>query len=100
MNIHEENIREENRRIRILRIAGDLLVNSIMTRSVTADQANDMIHGVRSLALNLFPGKDEQFNLIYMPRFRRALREAGYYNELPRLEVIEGGKMNSATNHG
>ncbi len=77
MNNKDDLILEENRKIRQLRIITDLLIQTIMTRSATLSDADSMIHGVRNLASNLFPGKEHVFDLIYLPRFRRALREAG-----------------------
>jgi hypothetical protein len=70
-------IQEENRRIRTLRIAADMLLRKLMTESLTLGDAERMIEGVRSIALHLFPDCGEVFDLIYVPRFRRALREAG-----------------------
>jgi hypothetical protein len=77
MNATTNLVQEENRRIRLLRISADLLVRTVMTSPVTLADAESMIHGVRMLALKLFPDKGEVFDLIYVPRFRRALREAG-----------------------
>ncbi len=75
---HEDRlVREENRRVRLLRMCADLLVQYLMTRPVRTEQAQRMIRGLRGFALKLFPGKGEVFDLIYLPRFRRALREAG-----------------------
>jgi hypothetical protein len=34
-----------------------------------------VIEGVRRLALNLFPGKEEAFDIVYAPRFRRLLND-------------------------
>ncbi|HMK33632.1 MAG TPA: hypothetical protein VK463_01100 [Desulfomonilaceae bacterium] len=91
MDIPDELIREENRRIRMLRIVSDLLIQLLMSRRVSLAEANVMIRRVRTIALHLFPGKEQAFDLIYMPRFRRALREAGYY-DFREFRVIEGGK--------
>ncbi|MEJ2715890.1 MAG: hypothetical protein P8182_01935 [Deltaproteobacteria bacterium] len=43
-----------------------------------------MIRGLRGFALKLFPGKERAFDLIYLPRFRRAMLEAGY-PEIPEV---------------
>lgn len=77
MHSGNEFLDEENRRIRRLKISADLLVQILMTRPLTIAEAERLIQGVRSLSQELFPGKDDVFDLIYMPRFRRALREAG-----------------------
>jgi hypothetical protein len=87
-----ELVREENRRIRLIRIASDLLVHVLMTRPVSQPEAEKMISGLRKLVLKLFPGKEHAFDLIYLPRFRRAFREAGGYNHQHTLRILDGGK--------
>ncbi len=83
MKINDELVQEENRRIRLLRISTDLLVHCFMTRPLTLDEADKLIRGMRSFASKLFPGKEYVFDLVYLPRFRRALMEAGA-QKLPR----------------
>jgi hypothetical protein len=82
-NITDKLLKEENRRIRLLRISADLVVQQLMTRPITINEADRMILGVRDLASKLFPGKEHVFDLVYLPRFRRALIEAGA-QKLPR----------------
>lgn len=77
MDVPINHVQDENRRIRLLRVSADLLVRTLMTTSVTISDADNMIRGLRRFALKLFPDKGEVFDLIYVPRFRRALREAG-----------------------
>jgi hypothetical protein len=100
MKTHNELVREENRRIRIVRIASDLLVHALITRPVTLAEAEKLISGVRNLALKFFPGKEHVFDLIYMPRFRRAFREAGGYNHQHTLKIIDGGKASLKLKQG
>ena len=76
MQTTNELVREENRRIRLIRISSDLLVHVLMTRPVSQLEAEKMISGLKELVLKLFPGKEHVFDLIYLPRFRRAFREA------------------------
>ncbi len=84
-----DRIKEENRNIRLLRISSDLVIQMFMTRPISSGEADAMIRGVRKLALRLFPGKETVFDLIYLPRFRRALEEAGM-RDLPEvLRVLE-----------
>jgi hypothetical protein len=68
---------EETRKIRLLRICTDLVVQLLMTRPLRADDADRLIAGARGYALQLFPDKGHVFDLVYLPRFRRALQEAG-----------------------
>jgi len=77
MQTTNELVREENRRIRLIRIASDLLVHVLMTRPVSQAEAEKDDKRVEKLVLKLFPGKEHVFDLIYLPRFRRAFREAG-----------------------
>jgi hypothetical protein len=51
-----------------------------------------MISGLRNMAMKLFPGKEHVFDLIYLPRFRRAFREAGGYNHQHTLKILDGGR--------
>ncbi len=92
MTLLQPEIQEENRRIRQLRIMTDLLIQLLMTGSVSMSEADSMICGVKEFAMRLFPGKDPEFELIYMPRFRRALLESGAYDGNLALRVIEGGR--------
>jgi len=77
LKTNDELVQEENRRIRLLRISTDLLVHCFMTRPLTLAEADKLIRGMRSFASKLFPGKEHVFDLVYLPRFRRALMEAG-----------------------
>lgn len=92
MERENELLRDENRRMRLFRISSDLVVQVLMTRSVMLSEAESMIDGMRRLAGRLFPDKEHVFDLIYMPRFRRVLREAGYFDAHPSLEVLDGGE--------
>ncbi len=92
MTTVQEAIAEENRRIRLLRITSDLLVQLLMSGRLPASEADSLIGGVKDLAMRLFPGKGPVFDLIYMPRFRRALLESGAYADGPALKILDGGK--------
>jgi hypothetical protein len=67
--------REEDRRLRILRRAVDYALWIIARRDLTLIEAQTLAEGVREQALLLFPGKEDAFDLIYAPRFRRAISE-------------------------
>ncbi|MDQ7782705.1 MAG: hypothetical protein RDU20_07490 [Desulfomonilaceae bacterium] len=93
MQTGDEPITEENKRIRRLRISADLLIQYLMTHPTTQSEAEKLIEGVRGLSQALFPGTNHVFELIYMPRFRRALREAGLTARRPRLRALPGGRL-------
>jgi hypothetical protein len=90
MDNEEDLIKEENRRIRLLRIASDLLVQVLMTNPVTVPEAERLVDGVRRFALKLFPGKEGAFDLIYVPRFRRAFHEGGGYERSQGPRIVDG----------
>jgi hypothetical protein len=70
-----EELEEEDRRVRQLRIAVGLALSVIGQTDLTLAQAQEMVAATRSMALRLFPGKELAFDLIYLPRFRRLLAE-------------------------
>jgi hypothetical protein len=71
----EEARREEERRIRHLRRLVDFAMALIAQSSVSRDEAQRLVDAVRRKASQLFPGKEETFELIYTPRFRRLITE-------------------------
>jgi hypothetical protein len=70
-----EEIREENRRMRILRILVDLTTVILMQGNVTRQEALDLVQSTKKRILQLFPDKEATYNLIYKPRFERLLRQ-------------------------
>jgi hypothetical protein len=78
-----EALREEERKLRMLRFIVDLNQAILVQQSdLTLREAFDILKSTRQAALNLFPGKDDVFELLYTPRFRRIIRDRF---------VIEGG---------
>ncbi len=71
----EKEIREENRRVRFLRMLVDLSVVTIQGGDLSLEQAREMVAEVKQAACNLFPGKEETFELIYQPHFNRVIHE-------------------------
>lgn len=72
---HQQAVREENRRLRYLRFMVDLALMEISQGRFTKAQAEQVVENIRSQALQLFPGKELAFDLIYRPRFRRVITE-------------------------
>jgi hypothetical protein len=66
---------EEESRLRQLRVVVQLAMSVIAQTDVGPEHALTMVEDVRRLALRLFPGKGEAFDLLYLPRFRRLLAE-------------------------
>ncbi len=75
MSETEKEIREENRRIRYLRFLVDFSILSIQQDDLSLEEAQKLVEDVKKAACNLFPGKEETFELIYRPRFNRVIEE-------------------------
>lgn len=69
-------IEAENRMIRRLRFLVDLTFATLaQDNSLTLDQAWEHVAALKAAAVAMFPGKDEAFDMIYLPRFSRLLAE-------------------------
>ncbi len=71
----EAEINEENRRIRHLRRLVDFSLALIAQSPMPLDEAQRIVQAVRQQAMRLFPGKEQTFELLYTPRFRRLIAE-------------------------
>ena len=56
-----------------LRILVQLTVETIADGGLTAEEAAGMIAATRRVALEMFPGKERAFDLIYRPQFQRVM---------------------------
>lgn len=69
----QEQIDEESRQIRRLRILVRLTLETIAGGDLTAEEAAGMVAATRRAALEMFPGKELVFDLIYRPQFQRLM---------------------------
>lgn len=69
----QEQIDDESRRIRRLRILVQLTVETIADGGLSAEEAAGMIAATRRVALEMFPGKERAFDLLYRPQFQRVM---------------------------
>jgi hypothetical protein len=69
----QDEIDEESRRIRRLRILVHLTLDTIAAGGLSAEEASGMIAATRRAALEMFPGKERAFDLIYRPQFQRLM---------------------------
>jgi hypothetical protein len=65
----------EERKLRRLGRAMDVAAALLWRVDLTLEEAQDVIDHAKQTALQLFPDKEETFDLIYGPRFRRILVE-------------------------
>jgi hypothetical protein len=68
-----EQIDDESRQIRHLCIAATLTLQVIAEGGMSLEEAQDAASATRHLALQLFPGKEAVYDLIYGSKFRRLI---------------------------
>ena len=71
----EYDVAEEARRARQLRMVVDLASSVIVQGGIGREEAEALVAATRRRALDLFPGKEDTFDLILAPRFARLIRE-------------------------
>ena len=65
----------EEKKLRQLGRAMDVAAALLWRIDLTLEEAQDVVSHAKQTALELFPDKEETFDLIYAPRFRRILAE-------------------------
>jgi hypothetical protein len=73
--MEENEVKQENRKVRFLRFLVDVSIVSIQENDLTYEEAFRLVEDVKRTACSLFPGKEETFELIYRPRFSRVIGE-------------------------
>ena len=71
----DDPVQEEEKKLRRLRFIVDFAIEYLRSQQLNHDEAIRVVEGVRKHALKLFPGKEDAFDIIYAPRFKRALNE-------------------------
>ena len=72
---HLDPLAEEERRLKIVRFLVDLtLARLYQDEELTHLDALRLVERTRDVILTLFRGKERAYELIYRPRFERALR--------------------------
>lgn len=71
-----DEIAEERRRLRWVRILADLTVSVLYQQhDLQLSEAMQLVSNTRRAMLNMFPGKEHAYDLLYRPRFDRAIAE-------------------------
>lgn len=69
-------IEDENRRLRRLQIMMSMVMQVLSEQSdLSIEEASELVASSRKAALNLFPGKELAYDLIYKPRLQRVIKE-------------------------
>jgi hypothetical protein len=72
---NSEEVQREHRKIRYLRFLVDFSILSIQQGDLSLEDALKVVEDVKRVACAFFPGKEETFELIYRPRFKRVIQE-------------------------
>ena len=75
MAADKESLLAEEKSLRRLGRAMDVAAALLWKVNLTLEEAQDVVNHAKRTALQLFPDKEETFDLIYGARFRRILSE-------------------------
>jgi hypothetical protein len=75
MTADKEALLAEEKKLRRMRRAMDVTAALLWQVNLTLEEAQDVVQHAKDIALQLFPGKGDTFDLIYGSRFRRILTE-------------------------
>jgi hypothetical protein len=71
----QEEILEENRKVRRLQIVVSLVLNLVAQSDIPVEEASELVARTRQFALELFPDKEFAYDIIYQPKFKRLMAE-------------------------
>ena len=75
MSVDKQALLAEEQKLRRLSRAMDIAATLLWQVDLTLEEARDVVNHAKHTALQLFPDKEETFDLIYGSRFRRILVE-------------------------
>ena len=75
MSVDKQALLAEEQKLRRLRRAMDIAATLLWQVDLTLEEARDVVNHAKHTALQLFPDKEETFDLICGSRFRRILVE-------------------------
>ncbi len=73
--MHRDDLAEEEKRMRRLRLLVDLNQAVLMQANLTLREAFEIMRNTKNAALALFPDKEHVYDLVYAPRFKRIITE-------------------------
>ncbi len=69
------DVQEERRRARHVRMIADFTCAVIMQSRMGRSEAEGLVLAARTRILDLFPGREDTYELLYAPRFQRIVDE-------------------------
>ena len=71
----QKEIKQEGQKLRRLRFLVDFTAQLLYQQDMTMVEMLELVQATKQRILELFPDKEETYNLIYKPRFERIIRE-------------------------
>lgn len=75
MSKKDDELREENKKMRMLRLIVDATALRLRQGDLTIAEALALMSETKTAVLKLFPDKEDVYDLIYKSRFERILKE-------------------------
>jgi hypothetical protein len=73
--VNLQALQEEQKRLRHLRVLVDLTAGVIVQSGISRIEAERMVEAMRRKVLQLFPGTEQTYDIIYRRRFERLIEE-------------------------
>jgi hypothetical protein len=71
----KEDIQEENRKIRKIRLLVDFTCSMLTQAQLSLPEMLNLVNNTKKKILEYFPDKESTFDLIYKPRFDQIIKE-------------------------
>ncbi|MCD6167427.1 hypothetical protein DRQ15_04730 [candidate division KSB1 bacterium] len=71
----QKEIEQEEQKLRRLRFLVDFTTHLLYQEDMSMLEMLELVEATKQRILELFPDKEETYNLIYKPRFERIIRE-------------------------
>lgn len=68
-------VEDENRKIRYLKMMVSLGLALLREERLSLREAEEIVESIRRSALRMFSGKESTWEIVYAPRFNRAIEE-------------------------
>ncbi len=68
-----DQVRDEQRRLRRVRFIVDFTTSVLMQSEMTRAEGEELVAAARDRILELFPGREETYEILYARRFARLL---------------------------
>jgi hypothetical protein len=72
-HVSQDDLRDEQRRLRRVRFIVDFTSSVLMQSGLSRSEGEELVSAARARILELFPGREETYEILYARRFARLL---------------------------